>query len=228
MKKVKVLGFVGLLFLISIIIVGLFKFIEPQPCFSQKFVENYVSKYSKDFTLLKKESNSVGLNGFKESDETDWYFHDNELDFDFHVKTLKSEYPPKGKHIACNYYDYYVEKLIDVKGKEIKQMTIDVFSEIYDIEKYDIYYYHNTGQIRISIDGQKNTSFSKARYNELCQIVSKKLCEYIEKYDLNFKNRNMIIGWDTDLNTDWSDTNKDFSIMIGGTIFNVKDYYNDK
>lgn len=228
MKKVKVLGFVGLLFLISIIIVGLFKFIEPQPCFSQKFVENYVSKYSKDFTLLKKESNSVGLNGFKESDETDWYFHDNELDFDFHVKTLKSEYSPKGKHISCNYYDYYMKKLIAVRGEEIKQMVMDTFSEIYDIDKYDIYYYDDNGQIRISIDGIKNTNFSQTRYNELCEIISKKLCEIIDKYDFNFKNRSMKIGWDVDLDTDWSDTNKDFAIMINNIIFNVNDYYNEK
>ena len=214
--------------LIVIVILVLFKFIGPLPCFSQEFVENYVSKYSKDFFLVKKESYSLGLNSFKESDETDWYFHDNELDFGFHVKTLKSEYPPKGKHIACNYYDAYIEKFLNAKDTEIKQMITDMFSEIYDIEEYDIYYYHDTGQIRISIDGRKNTNFSKDKSNKLCQTASIQLCEYIEKYDLNFKNRNKNIGWDVDLNTDWSDPDEDLSIYIKGEIFSVKDYYNNK
>lgn len=211
--------------LVAIIIMVVFKVIGPLPCFSQKFVEEYVAKYSKDFTFLNKESYSLGINGFIESNETDWYFHDNELDFDFHVKTLKSEYPPKGKHIACNYYDDYVEKLINVKGEEIKQMIIDIFNEIYDIEEYDIYFSHDTGQIRISVDGQENEKFSKARYSELCEIVPKKLCEYIEKYDPNFKNRNMKIGWDVNLNTDWSDTDE-LSVMINSKIFDIKDNYN--
>lgn len=226
MKKRKIWKFLGLLFLIVLLILIISGLVGLTPCFSQKFVENYVSKYSNDFTLIKKESYLLGLNGFQESVETDWYFHDNELDFDFHVKTLKNEYPPKGKHIACNYYDDYVEKLISVKGVEIKQMVVDIFSEIYDIKKYDIYYYNDTGQIRISIEGIKNRNFSKTRYVELCEIVSKKLCVIIEEYDLNFKNRSMKIGWDVDLNTDWSKTDGDFSIMVGGEIFSVNDYYN--
>ena len=223
MKKNRKWIFIVLL--IAITILALYKFIKPSPCFSQKFVENYISKYSKDFTFLKNESYSVGIHGFKESDDTDWYFHDNELDFDFHVKTLKSGYPPKGKHIACNYYDAYVKKLIEVKGQDIKQIVTDIFDEIYDIDNYNIYFYHPTGQIRIDINGQKQGDFSNEKYTELCQLTSKKIFEYIEEYDLNFKNRNMKIGWDIDLNTDWSDTDEYLSIMINNKIFHVNDYY---
>lgn len=166
--------------LIAIIILVLLKLIGPFPCFSHEYVVNYVSKYSKDFTLIKKESYSLGLNSLIESNETDWFFHDNELNFDFHVKTLKSEYPPKGKHISCNYYNYYIEKLINGKSEEIKNIVIDLFDEIYDLEKCNIY--NNTDQIRIYIDGQQNINFSQARYIELCKIVSKKICEYIVNY----------------------------------------------
>ena len=226
MKKNRKLIFIVIL--VAIIILSLNKFIKPSPCFSQKFVENYISKYSKDFTFLKNESYSLGINAFKESDETDWYFHDNELDFDFHVKTLKSEYQPKGKHITCNYYDDYVKKLIELKGQDIKQIVTDIFGEIYDIDNNNIYFYHDNGQIRIDIDGQKKENFSNEKYTELCQITSKKIFEYIEEYDLNFKNRNMEIGWDVDLNTDWSDTNKYLSIMINGEIFYVNDHYKHK
>lgn len=214
--------------LIMIVSIGLFKFIKPSTCFSQEFVENYISKYSNDFTLLKQKSYSSILNGFKESYETDWYFHDNELDFDFHVKTLKSEYPPQGKHIVCNYYDAYIEKILNTKDIEIKQIITDLFSKIYDIEEYYIYYYHDTGQIRISITGQKNTDFTDDKFNELSQTVSIQLCEYIEKYDLNFKNRNKNIGWDVGLNTNWSASNKKLSIYIDDKIFYVEDYYKNK
>ena len=225
MKKNRKLIFIVIL--VAITILTLYKFIKPSPCFSQKFVENYISKYSKDFTFLNNESYSLGINGFKESGDTDWYFHDNELDFDFHVKTLISGYP-KGKHIACNYYDSYVKKLIEVKGQDIKQIVTDIFDEIYDIDNYNIYFYSDTGQIRIDISGQKQEDFSNEKYAELCQLTSKEIFEYIEEYDLNFKNRNMEIGWDVDLNTDWSDTNNYLSIMINGKIFYVNDYYKHK
>lgn len=226
MKKVKLIILIVILCATTILV--FYKLTKPSPCFSQEFVENYISKYSKDFTFLKNETYSLGINGFKESDETDWYFHDNELDFDFHVKTLKSEYPPKGKHIACNYYDDYVEKLINVKGQDIKQIVTDTFDEIYDIDNYNIYFYHSTGQIRIEIGGKTSENFTNEKYAELCQITSKKIFENIEKYDFNFKNRSMKIGWDVDLNTDWSNTHKYLSIMINGKIFSVNDYYKYK
>jgi uncharacterized protein YxeA len=92
-KSIKIILAILIIVIVTFV---LYRCINPRPCFNQNFVEQYVSKYSNDFTLLKNESYSVGLEGFKESNDTDWYFHDNELDFDFHVKTLKSEY---SKHV---------------------------------------------------------------------------------------------------------------------------------
>ncbi|MBR3163364.1 MAG: hypothetical protein IKF17_04635 [Clostridia bacterium] len=219
-KLILIFGLIIIVFLVVLKIIG------PFPCFSQKFVEKYVATYSKDFTFLKKDTYSVSLNGFLESNDTDWYFHDNELDFDFHVKTLKSDYPPKGKHIACNYYKPYIEKLINEKGNEIKQQITNIFDEILDIDEYSIFYNEDAAIIDINIDGLKKSNYSKTRYIELCQIAAKELCEYIEKYDLNFKNRNFKIGWDVDLNTDWSRTDDDLSIFINNEVFQIKDYYN--
>lgn len=229
MRKItkRILLVTSIVSLVAIVIFVVFQFLVPSPCFSQEFVEEYVSKYSKDFIFIRNESYSIGLNGFKESDDTDWYFHDNEWDFDFHVKTLKSENSSGSKHIICNYYDYYLEKLMDESGLEIKKIVLDTFDEIYDnIEEDNISLAEGSNKISIAIEGQKNKNCTEERYTELCQTVSKRIFEYLEKYDPNLKNRSMTIGWDVDMNTDWSDTGKDFSIMIGGKIFKIKDYFN--
>ncbi len=213
--------------LVAAVIFVVYQLIVPSPCFSQESVEEYVFEYSKDFSFVRNESYSVGLNGFEESEETDWYFHDNELDFDFHVKTLKSEISG-GKHISCNYYSAYVEKLIDEKGPEIKQIVLNTFIEICDMEEEDICFLDADDKIRIVIEGQENIDFSKERYTELCKIASEKICEYLERYDTNLKNRSLIIGWDVGLNTDWSSVVQDFSITIDGNIYKIRDYYNNK
>lgn len=219
MKKNKKI-IISIAIVVAVVLI-IFMFIGPLPTYNKKYVENYISKYSKDFTYLRKDSYSSGIDGFIESHETDWYFHDNELDFDFHVKTLKSEYPPKGKHIACNYYDYYVEKLLDIKSDELNQIINDTFMEIYELENVSIKYSHDTGQIRISFDGKENINYTKTRDSELCEEATKKIIEVIKKYDSNFKNRSMKVGWDVDLNTDWSNTNNNLSIMVNGTILSI-------
>ena len=89
-----------------------------------------------------------------------------------------------------------------------------------------MYYYHDTSQLRISIDGTKNSNFSKERCYQLFEIASNEICKIIEEYDVNFKNRSKMTGWDVNLNTDWSDDDA-LAIMINGEIFKIYDYYND-
>ena len=207
-------------FIILIIIMS----IGPSPCFSQDFVEEYISKYSKDFTFLNNKSYTLGINGFTESSETDWYFHDNELDFDFHVKTLKSEYPPKGKHIACNYYDSYFEKYILVEGDNIKSKLNDIFDGLYEIEDIELSYHNEPDKFIISVKGEKRSSFSKEFLSDFSDIAADFIFESIEKYDPNFKNRTFLYGWDVGLNTDWSDEDN-ISILINGYDYDLNEYF---
>lgn len=230
MKKRKVLIFIAVLVAIVFCVLlsfYLYKIIVPSPYYSQEVVENYISKYSKDFTFLRKETYSIGVDGFRESVDTDWYYHDNELDFDFHVKTLKSEYPPKGEHIYSHYYNYYMEKLLNIKEQDINRILMDVFDEIYNINSCTIRYNDNHGAIIIYINGEEREEFSSEKYVELSQIASKKICECIEEFDSNFKSRSKSVGWDTDLNTSWSVTDNNLEIVINGQSFVIDDYYNN-
>lgn len=213
------------LIVVAIVVLVLLKYVIKFPCYSREFVENYVSKYTDNFTYLDSQSYSIGINGFTESSDTDWYFHDNDLDFDFHVKTLRSNYPPKGKHIASNYYVDYFEKLFDVKGEEIKEMVTNTLSLLFDVTEYSIYYLTETYQIRINVDGKKKKNYTRVGYIALEEEVSRNLCKIIEDFDPKFKSRSKLVGWDVGLDTEW--TQGELRISMYDLFFSINDYYNN-
>ena len=222
-RKYLIFG-IGIIVVVAIAI-GVYFYCSMSSVYSRDFVEDYSSKYATDLTYLRKQTYTIGLEGITEAEEMDWYFRDNEFDFDFHVKTLKNR---NGKHIICNYYEPYIEKFIESKGEEVKQIMIDIYSEIYDIEEYNIGYVHETGQLRISVDGEQKTGYSKEKSKELSKKVAIEICGCFEEFDSNFVERCKNVGWDVNLDTDWTDTDRNLSLMIEGFIFSIDNYYKEK
>ena len=177
------------LIIILILIIGILLYLNSIKVFTTKEVNQIVKDYSNDYILKNSEGNPFS--------EKWWFYHDNELDFDFYVYSCRNYY--NKKEVYVSYWKSYIENLIAKRKDEIENTLKQYYKTKYGyiISNVSLSYYNDTNRLDIGIDGHKDFLNSKIdNYNEdkILEESSKVVTELIKKYDLNFENRNKYNG----------------------------------
>ena len=72
----------------------------------------------------------------------------------------------------------------------------------------------------------KKKNYTREGYMVLGKEISGNLCKIIEDFDPKFKSRSKIVGWDEDLEDDWSHSDE-LCISMYDLFFSINDYYNN-
>lgn len=178
---------------IVILLVLLVMFVANNKLHTTKQIEKEVSKYSFNYSLIKTDEATLGVEGWMEH-QKDWYFHDNDFDFDFYATSQITEIG-KSKHYFVGYWEPYINKATEVLRNDFERCIKEEFSEVYNISKIDFEYSNDVYAWRIHIHGDKTEKYSRDNWKTLVKDASRKICNVLEEYDSNFRNRKLNGGW---------------------------------
>lgn len=153
-------------------------------------IENEVKNYSFNYTYLYKNGGNIGVDGYTEH-EIDYYFHDNDLDFDFYAKTLNTNNPYYGKQLYISFWNSYFEKIQNSIGSDIEDYIKKEFEKYNDIKNVEYKYDSSVSIWKIYLSTDRYNYYSNININNIYNVIDiyHGICKIIEKFDPNFLSR---------------------------------------
>ena len=214
MKK-KILIILGIVVLIGGLIFGLYEYKKKISLHSLREIKKEVNKFSFNYSFVKKEGGVVVVDGYNEN-EANWYFHDNDLDFEFLVKSTRSKEGDYGRQLYVAYWESYFEKVEEKIDDDIKSYFQDTFKDIVNIT--DVSYINPAGNQNVWFINLNGKISDEAALSQLDSAdIYRGLCDGIVKYDPKFKKRKKVS--DT-----WYDSDDTLKIQLRTDFMRIGSY----
>lgn len=185
-----------LIILLVLIGITVTYYVSKNKLHSTKQIEDEVSKYSFNYSLLDIDEGGTSIGGWNEY-QKDWYFHDNDLDFDFYA-TSQIFGIENSRQLFVGYWRSYINKAIEVLGDDFRKIIKDTFAKEFNVSDVEFKYLNDISAFSIELYGNKTENYSEENWDNMIKQASNKICDTIKNYDPNFENRKLNAGWFTE------------------------------